>query len=96
MLFTDDEELIFNLEEDHHHELSTSMTNLSPNSISSGGIRHQTSLPNNKYRKQNATTTGMTAVNAPTATTMNTKFKFPRPVSGDFLGLVDKLIDLVN
>lgn len=78
----DDEELIFNLEDEdqHHHELSTSMTNLSPNSITgSGGMagKHQTSLPNSKYRNKSAPTT------APAMS--NNKFKFPRPVSEGFI-----------
>lgn len=71
---------MFNLEEEeNHHDLSSSMTNLSPNITTSGGGmvgKHQTSLPTNKYRsKQPATPTPTAAINAG-------KFKFPRPVSG--------------
>lgn len=66
--FPDEEELIFNLEDHHHTDLSSSMSNLSPNAHS-GGIKHQTSLPTNKYRNKAATTP------------INPKLKLPRQVS---------------
>ena len=53
-----EDELIFNLEEDNHHELSSSMTNLSQGGSSGPApIKHQNSLPTGKYRNKTAATT---------------------------------------
>lgn len=64
--------MIFNLEEDHHQDLSSSMNNLSPHSAATGGLggKHQTSLPTNSMRHRNKS-----------PVRNNSKMKYPRPVS---------------